>query len=250
MITYLSLGNYGRLGNQLFQIAATIGFGKRLDHSVVFPPWQYKNHFNVNVLPIHKITPYGDKIEQLTEKVFTYDPLIQTLAPEKTASLFGYFQSEKYFSHCKQDIKNLIDSQQNVIQGIDKNNTVCAIHVRRGDYMNLQQHYIPLTDTYYYDTAVNYMKSIGAKTFIMFSDDILWCKERFKNNGFKFSEADEFTELMMMRACRYHIIANSSFSWWGSWNVNSNCVIAPKQWFGPAIPNDTKDLYRDDMIIL
>ena len=49
--------------------------------------------------------------------------------------------------------------------------------------------------------------------------------------------------MCLMSKCKYHIIANSSFSWWGAWLADSEKIIAPKNWFaGDCAHKDTKDM--------
>jgi len=93
------------------------------------------------------------------------------------------------------------------------------------------------------------------KTYLIFSDDIEWCKLNFdflENKIFVNGNTD-FQDLYLMSKCNDNIIANSTFSWWGAWlNQNPNKkVIAPKIWFGNFYSNfNTNDLYFQDSIIL
>jgi hypothetical protein len=89
--------------------------------------------------------------------------------------------------------------------------------------------------------------------FLVFSDDIQWCKENFKGDNFHFIEGEkDYVDLYLMSLCNNNIIANSSFSWWGAWlnNTPNKKVIAPKQWFGKAKQLNTKDLIPETWIIL
>ena len=127
-----------------------------------------------------------------------------------------------------------------------------SLHVRRGDYLNLQ-----LSDTHknqsqkYYQDAM--LKFEGYRP-VVFSDDIEWCKEEMawlKNNHPDpvFMSYDHFTDLCLMSLCNGHIIANSSFSWWGAW-LGGGKTVAPKEWFGPSGPKNWKDVYCEDWITL
>ena len=125
---------------------------------------------------------------------------------------------------------------------------ITSVHVRRGDYLKHTDVYC-LCDVDYYKKS---MELVGDSFFIFISDDIDWCKEHFaplihlfKDISIKFSEGnDELTDLMLMKYCHHHIIANSSFSWWGAWLcINpEKKVIFPPKWFGPACNHDSKDL--------
>ena len=88
--------------------------------------------------------------------------------------------------------------------------------------------------------------------FLVFSDDIEWCKQVF-DDDFNFIEGEEdYVDLLLMARCKHNIIANSSFSWWGAWlNRNNNKrVIAPKKWFGSVANLDSKDLLPKGWITL
>jgi len=115
--------------------------------------------------------------------------------------------------------------------------------VRRGDYLNNKDHHPVLPISYY-------QKAIGAFSdaqFVVFSDDISWCKSHFdfSDTLLFIEDNDEVTDLYLMSLMKHHIIANSSFSWWGAWLCQNpdKVVIAPQLWFGPAaVDHDTKDL--------
>ncbi len=87
---------------------------------------------------------------------------------------------------------------------------------------------------------------------VIFSDDMEWCKTQFNDANTYFAQGNSnIVDLYLMAHCKHHIIANSSFSWWGAWLkklfvANPGCVIAPYPWFGPQSKNDTADLYCSD----
>ena len=115
--------------------------------------------------------------------------------------------------------------------------------------MNLPNHH-PACNLGYYKEAI---KLMDVNKFIVFSDDMSWCKENFVGDEFIFMENNsDYIDLWLMSLCDNNIIANSSFSWWGAWlNQNPNKkVIAPKKWFGPAINHNTKDLIPESWIII
>ena len=97
----------------------------------------------------------------------------------------------------------------------------------------------------YYQKA---MELVGADKFLVFSDDMRWCKAHFTGNNFEFSEGNlPHVDLGLMIGCEHHITANSSFSWWGAWldpNLQKT-VVSPKQWFGSAM---TSSHPIDDLI--
>ena len=126
--------------------------------------------------------------------------------------------------------------------GFDK---VVGVHVRRTDFTTDPQFYSLGMD--YYIRGLEYFDDIPV---MIVSDDPEWCKEKFVGDRFFISTSKNMcVDLCLLSLCDYHIIANSSFSWWGSWLAGSDKTVAPKQWFSP-IGNfkdwSTKDLYNPD----
>ena len=109
-------------------------------------------------------------------------------------------------------------------------------------------------DLSYFDKATSeIVKKHSDIRFVVFSDDINWCKEAFKNKNFTFIEDEkDYIDLHMMSLCKHNIIVNSTFSWWGAWlNTNPNkIVIAPKVWFGSSSHEDSKDVIPNDWTVL
>lgn len=132
-----------------------------------------------------------------------------------------YVQDPKYFDKYQKEIKQLFGSD---IRPID----MVAIHVRRGDYVG-NPFYIDLTSNGYYDRA---MAEFPREKFLVFSDDIEWCKGFFIGNDFEFSEGNsEIDDFNLMAGCKGIIMANSSFSWWAAYLGGDKKVIAPKEWY-------------------
>lgn len=134
-----------------------------------------------------------------------------------------YVQSEEFFEEHKEEIKNLYS------QGIGHLDQV-AIHVRRGDYVN-NPFYVDLSENDYYERA---MALFPNEDFLVFSDDIEWCKKQPIFEDCEFSEGDEITDLNRMASCKGIIMANSSFSWWAAY-LSKAKVIAPKEWYRDGV---------------
>lgn len=236
MISYTNLGQMGRIGNQLFEIAATIALALRNNDKYIFPPWQYEPHFNLHGC-------FSDHIinrETYTEPYFHYTPI-----PYKpNLNLNGYLQSWRYFD----DYQDIIHGLLTPTVGFGIKYDYTSIHVRRGDYLKLTREYVQLGMDYYQKA----MDTIKSKYYIIFSDDIPWCKANFHGENVIFAEGNPVEDLALQIACEHNIICNSSFSWWGAWlNKNpSKIVVAPAQWFGPALPHNTKDLLPEKWIKL
>lgn len=178
--------------------------------------------------------------------------------------LSGYWQSEKYFNDVSSQIRSdfafrlpLENKNIELALKIAQTNSV-SLHIRRGDYVSNQQatakHGLCSLD--YYRASIRYIaERIPQPNFFVFSDDIGWVKD---NLNIDFSHeyvdhnhgAESYNDMRLMSMCQHHIIANSSFSWWGAWLNPSmeKIVIAPKKWF--AVDVNTSDLYPDGWVSL
>jgi hypothetical protein len=141
-----------------------------------------------------------------------------------------YFQNEKWFKNHAYEIKTLFGA--NIPQC-----PYVSVHVRRGDYLKLSHFHTPMWEGDYYDRAI---EMFPGREFLVFSDDIPYCKERFKGPRFHFSEGkDEITDMNLMAGCEDHIMANSSFSWWGAYISPwpNQTIVAPKEtsWFRDGV---------------
>jgi len=270
MITFDKIGYMGRLGNQMFQFASTIGIAKKLDLEAKFPlenclP-ENQNHTKCDLIECFDIEQsyfiprrHIPISRTYTESDFKYDPGTRSISDD--TSLSGYFQTEKYFiSHrdliCSQfKFRNeyssaaelFIDSQRKT----SDNKRIVAMHVRRGDYVMYPDHHPVCSKDYYYRSIAEIEKAKGDSHFVIFSDDVQWCKNEFPDDKFTVCDLNNpYSEMCAMTLCDDHIIANSSFSWWGAWlNIKSDkMVIAPISWFGKMIPKDTSDVYCNGWI--
>ena len=166
----------------------------------------------------------------------------------------GYFQSEKFFLPCAKKIrdtfqlKTSIPAKSQALQQAIKNTPwPVALHVRRGDYVRLQNVH-PLCTRSYYEQAVNRINSLSGQkaTYFVFSDDISAARSMLSfipdATFVTFSEDKPCVDMSLMAACRDAIIANSSFSWWGAWlNPHPDKhIIAPRLWFSEAYRNQNE----------
>lgn len=248
----------GGLGNQLFQIATTTALALRNNDTACFDisghriGLQGKNASTYIPNIYRKLT--NSKLN--TNKIFEQDGFHFTEIPfNGDLKIVGYFQSEKFFIDYREQILDLFEPDSETSQYINNkygnilNKKTCSLHVRHGDYLHLANYHPPLQVKYYQDA----MKYLDEDTlFLVFSDDISWCKSIFNGDKFVFIENEQdYVDLYLMSLCEHNIIANSSFSWWGSWlNKNENKkVIAPSKWFGKAYSDwNINDLYTDKMI--
>ena len=259
MISFNNLGNLGRLANQMFQYASLKGIARHRGYDFVIPP---KNFFGAQDYNVKNsdVTLYDVfNIESrntvavvqnpvLQERYHTFDKELFENCPDKV-DLFGYFQTEKYFKHIEDEIREDFLFKTDVIKDCREafkenlgDTEVISLHIRRGDYVLNDNH--PVQTIEYYQQALE--KLPGDIPVLVFSDDTEWCKahEFFRPDRFFIMEGNGTeVDMCMMTLASYHIIANSSFSWWGAWLAKSKHVIAPKNWFGGGCVNkDVTDM--------
>lgn len=242
MITFLNLGKYGRLGNQMFQIASTIGLAIKNGHSYGFPDWVNHDHLHrFNSQEDISLQKYFKRplpsLENRSFKAFNIDWGYHDIQVPDDVSITGYLQSEKYFMHCRSTILYYFEMHE--LAKIDIGKKDVAIHVRRGDYDN---RYHPRLGMDYYSKA---MELFPGYRFFIFSDDIEDCKTMFGNSVEYVEGFDYMTDFYLMGRFSNFIIGNSSFSWWPAWICNDpdKKIVAPSNWFGPAYTISPKDIY-------
>lgn len=229
----------GRLGNSLWEIAACIGYAKKYGYAWAAPA-------DARESSIHQVFPDLPKTTHVPSKAFpkrdAYDPQhfdymeIPDLGPE--LFLPGYWQSWKYFAHCEEEIKAAFKLDINPIDAV-------SVHVRRGDYVTYNGSFPTVTLEYIEESLLRFQNQFvtgNLNKVIVFSDDIEWCKDNLTdsiNEEFiEFSEGrTEREDLSLMASCKHHIIANSSFSWWGAYLGHNpdKIIVCPHEesWFGP-----------------
>ena len=179
--------------------------------------------------------------------------------------MVGYWQSETYFpdverkvrelSSFKYPVNNSTKHWQNLIQQCP--NSV-SLHVRRGDYISDHKSAAAMglcTLAYYKSAVKNIQNRIKEPYFFIFSDDSVWARETFDFlpevyfvDGNDIS--DSCLDMYLMSLCSHHILANSSFSWWGAWLAkhNQQVVIAPNPWFNSSVQSN--DICLREWILL
>lgn len=266
MITFSKLGQYGRFGNQLFQIAGTIGFALKHGYNYGFYEWKDGD------IPLYDLFKKQlPRVSVLPQKSFSVPWNQYPYIIPDNVSLEGYMQSEKYFAHCKDLVREYFTFKDDIFNvPIIPINSI-AIHIRLGDYVG-STHYAQLRFEYYYK-AIKYLhEHCKISNIYVFSDDIEKAKVILTDQcildnstthqpsllmlnlgidprvfgdltyenafGHKISYVcgnHYLADFYMAMQCTHHIIANSSFSWWWAWLSNNpgKTVIAPAQWFGP-----------------
>lgn len=259
----------GGLGNMLFQIAATKSMSVDRGMDCSFPNLithlEYLNSDNIhnpklkhskdylNIFKNLKTTPILQSVNKI-DYPFEYVDINFT---DENVLLDGFFQSEKYFKHNRDKIINFIDfsfiskKYINKKYGFLRNKKTTSIHIRRGDYVNYPNIH-PTQSIDYYKKSIDLLKD-KTDIFVIFSDDIDWCKENINLDNIIYIENEkDYIELYLMSLCGNNITSNSSFSWWGAWlNKNPNkIVIGPLKWFGNDIQHNTEDILPESWIKL
>jgi len=266
----------GGLGNQLFQIFATISYAMKSRSQFKFLNvdklggegsttlrYTYWNSFLSRLKPF-LLDSLPQNIHVIREKKFTFNELpIYEMVGHDTL-IYGYFQSYKYFQENFNTIYRLLNIDTIKGKLLEKvgftehqlENTV-SLHFRIGDYKAIQN-YHPLMTKEYYIRCLNYfkLKYLDTKFTVMYFcedndindvNEIVDCLQKhFKDFDFVRGEnkLEDWEQLLLMSCCHHNIIANSSFSWWAaylnSWDNKTICY--PSVWFGPSAPHNTDDL--------
>jgi Galactosyltransferase/Glycosyl transferase family 11 len=257
----------GGLGNQLFQIAATISCA--IKYRTKFGFLNVKNLLVLNGTPRHT---YWDSFldalepflhneiktpEKYQEKIFDYEEIKFVNPIVENTMLVGYFQSPKYFNNIKETFFKLIKLHK---KKPDKclENTI-SMHFRIGDYKQLQHQY-ELLPYEYYERSIQHIINLKEVKDIMYfceEDDIQDVEKIINKLKIHFpqltfnkasSNLQDWEQMLLMSSCKYNIIANSTFSWWGAYfNTEPDKIVCcPSKWFKPKY--STKDLLPDDWI--
>ena len=188
------------------------------------------------------------------EKQFNFDPEVFKVSGDVYVE--GYWQSEKYFKDIKHTIREDLqfktepDPANKEMADLILNLNSVSVHIRRGDYVSdpeVKKVHGTCSMDYYNNAVENMLEKIKNPHFFVFSDDPAWVLKNLKiNHPITFinkNSGKAFEDLRLISYCRHHIIANSSFSWWGAWLSKNphKIVIAPKKWFNDPCIN-TEDL--------
>ena len=259
MISFNTLGCNGYLGNQMFQYASLRGIANYRGYEYSIPDCDILTDrpFGSDIIRCFNISPTksNENYSWIRERTFEFDQEFFDNCPDNV-DIVGYFQSEKYFKHIESDIRKEFTFDTQILKTsieYKKNkfgdSEIISLHIRRGDYIN-DPNFDCLSIDYYCES----LKLMPEVPVLVITNDKEWCQEKFNNERFITSPfEDACIDLCLMSLSDYHIIANSSFSWWGSWLGKSKKTIAPWNWFssnGNLSNNNTKDLYLPNWILL
>lgn len=262
MITFKNLGAYGRMGNQMFQYALLYSIAKTREYEFGIPYNLKSNNPYFNMCLSDAFDNLSAKnsddahiIYQAQEKVWGYNAGIFGISDN--TDILGYFQSEKYFVDYRAQLLKEFEFKQDIkrtafdIRSITKE-PVISVHLRLGDYKNLVGKHPICTLDYYKEALGNLPEDL---LIVAFSDEPELAKDLFNSLERKYfitESNNQYVDMCTMSICDYHVIANSSFSWWGAWLGESKKVIAPSQWFGnsPDMPKNWSDIYCKDWMVI
>ena len=280
MITCVLMGG---LGNQLFQIFTTISYA--LNYVVEYNflntttlggngnTLRYTFWNNIfRKLQHVLINKYPDGMVLIREPHFQYTDLsFSGLMNSQNICIYGYFQSYKYFDsnyYTIYNLLNIVELNREVLKKLEKNpdrysftqndlSKSISMHFRLGDYKKLT-HYHPIMSCDYYIKSLKYiLEKDTLKTVLYFCEEediqtveetVEKCKYQFPNVKFIRVSNDfaDWEQLLLMSHCKHHIIANSSFSWWGAYigfktNHRNKIICYPSLWFSHNV--NTDDLF-------
>ena len=263
----------GGLGNQLFQAAAGLALARRTEANLQFDlaffatkknqayqlaslshgaglvthgRLQRPNAARKLFAKLHGSTPaasvpgYSGMVYE--QPGFDFDPAFERLEPP--CHLTGFFQSERYFAAHSGLVRQLFNpglaakrTAGPLIVRADTRNSV-SVHVRRGDYVHdpRTRAVHGVLDADFYQQAIERIRAgIADPDFLIFSDDIAAARALLGEgqNMIYVEGGSALDDLYLMSRCQHHVIANSSFSWWGAYFGvrDGGLTIAPRQWF-------------------
>jgi len=231
-----------------FNIVESIATPNEVAHFRKRDLWSRISRRVERFLPPYKRSMFAQRFDR-------FDPDILRL--RGNVYLIGYWQSEKYFKDIEQIIRqdftfrHTPDAENQRLARIIADANSVSLHIRRGDYVSnprFSRKFGTCSPEYYRTAIAKVAGKVKHPHILVFSDDIDWAHDNLKSQYpitfVAHNNADDDCEdLRLMSQCRHHIIANSSFSWWGAWLCANpgKVVIAPKKWFNEP-GRDTRDL--------
>jgi hypothetical protein len=240
-LAYSGLGDRGRLGNQLHQVAATVGLARARGYEPQFPAdWEYRPYFSCPDKWFGTIQPRTTQAETLAPHLDRRcRPYLQDI------SLWENVADEIWDAFQPSDVALDVVLDELATEFADVVYPIAAVHVRRGDYATNPDGTITSLPPEWYLRAA---ETLNPGTTVVFSDDIAWCREQF---GSKFDryytgiprlkEQDpdyhtapvlDWVDVFLQAECEQHVISNSTYSWWGAWLSRDEAPRYPSRWYG------------------
>ncbi len=265
----------GGLGNQLFQYTFMVYLKKKMKNDIAY------NCSNIDFLKCHSgfqadlvfdFSGYDKNNRNFYNSYYRIIRKIKKILKNNKSLFFcnddmftenktypvyeGFWQKTKFYEAVKPELKDALKdlsiycSETTMAEKMKETESV-FLHIRRGDYCK-DPRYVDLSKTEYYQNAINYYNNLYEKpTFFVFSDDIPWCREYFKDNEqlvfVEYKDQSALSDLYLMHQCKNAIIANSSFSWWGAALDTKKVVVRPTEY---NVLRDIEGLYPKEWAVV
>jgi hypothetical protein len=241
----------GGLGNIMFITAAMEYAAKRFGYKSTYPNLREhiellkSNFYNYNLKPDDLVKLFknfnwhigeeaDDRVDRIIKVPYGYNNITDLT---DNTMLLGYFQSEEYWGGERDFAMELFSPSEFVLDQLTRYAPIlegkpCAIHIRRGDYLKFPDIFPPIDIDYIKRARAN-TDGKGTSHYLVFSDDMRWCRDNLKGSEYVFVEPEaDYLVLFLIGKCHNKIIANSSLSWWGAYlSDKGGEVFAPQRWF-------------------
>lgn len=265
MITYQQLGNNGRLGNGLFQIASCLGLSHRYGTKAVFPKWAYSQYFKFPDVEFSDFVPVNTTIN---EPHFHYagdffdsqSELFRNMSVNISGdgNTTGYLQSYKYFDK-ELTLRNFAFNEHFkdvlLLRFMNAfNKPTIAISIRIGDDYIKNGNYVILPINYYITALMENFKNWRDYNLVIFSDNLEYAKLHFGclPNAYFAEGLSDVEQLCLGAQCDHFIISNSTFAWWMAYlrKNQTGKVIRPNYYFQSTLfkENKIKDFFPTEWI--
>ena len=264
----------GGLGNQMFAAAAGMALAKRLGAQLQFELYKFRAS-SAQTLP-YELAPFNlpATLCDTTDWRFKpeaglyrwwkrltagsngeyrlwrqpghhFDPEFERLSGN--VYLKGYFQSWRYFDNIAAEVRRAFDLKP-VISAAGRAHAAAAaaagersvaVHLRRGDYTQHTQRFALLQKDYYERALRLIGRAVGRPQYFVVSDDLAAARALFSDRPDTTfaSGGTVFDDMHLIASCHHHVIANSSFSWWGAFLSpwEDGLTVAPRTWFASEV---------------
>jgi len=250
----------GQLGNQMFEIATALSLAWDHDAEAYFPDLKASDKFNISnnyekVFFRINAAPAPREIQAEYQEI---KHSFQEIPYAPDMKIRGFYQTEKYFGHYRdqivalfQPVSEITDYLQNQYADIIHYPKTVSIHARTYFAEDPYRNCFHFCNRAYFENAMALFPDEDT-LFVVFSDQIWWCKFAFRNSGRKIvyiENEDYLHDFFLMSTCKHNIISNSSFSWWAAY-LNQNpekIVVAPAKWMNNQKLDD-RDIVPDDWV--
>lgn len=272
----MSLTTYlmGGCANQMFMYATGLALSRWMGTDLLLDVSRFSNPNEFRLYSLGLFAGVNEpQVHEMRGRVIReagmpYNPELFSAASGE-CSIFGYWQTEKYFADLKDELRARFvprqalpsfhqEMEEKILAAGDRS---IFLTVRRTDYVGNNFH--GLLPMEYYLAALEVIKrKIPKPVVFVFSDEPQWCAQHFALPCESYIAGNydrtvpghlgrEDAELRLMSQCSHAIMANSSYSWWAAWLGPDNrdgIIVAPKNWFGPASHEDIRDIVPDRWI--